>query len=266
MIGYEVAEKVATLTIMRAEVLNALDVEAMTELRARLIQARDDPRIRVIILTGAGDRSFCVGADLSATFPTETSFAETFWRSDDDSAPHGAYVRLLDISRLRLWKPIVAAINGHCVGGGLELAMQADIRVASPNATFGLTEAKVGSIPAAGGLHRLLRGISPAVGMKMVLTGDRISAEEALRVGLVSDLFAQEELRQCAWEIADRIAANAPLAVQAIKRLAWEGSDVPLSTALLLDEMTWGMLRDTHDRIEGRTAFTQKRDPHYEGR
>lgn len=265
MIDYRTSDRIAELTISRPDVLNALDPATMSQLRDRLVDARDDPEVSVIIITGAGDRAFCVGADLRATFPSSTTFAQAFWRADEHASREAIYIRSLDLSRLQLWKPIIAAINGHCAGGGLELALQADLRVASTNASFSLPEAQIGSIPAAGGFQRLLRGIPTAVAMKMVLTGDRIDSEEALRVGLVSDVWPLEDLLAQARLVAHRIARNAPLAVQAIKRLAWDGQNVPLREALLLEEMTWGLLRDTADRVEGRTAFMEKREPRFRG-
>jgi E-phenylitaconyl-CoA hydratase len=265
-IDQQLSDYVLQVTINRPDALNALDPETIADLRSTLVDARDNDDVRMIILTGAGDRAFCVGADLKRTLPSSSSFAEDFWLSEERAIESGSYIRGLDFLKLQLWKPLIAAINGHCIGGGLEIALQCDLRIASTNATFGLREAKVSSIPAIGGLHRLLRSIPSAVAMKMALTGDSISAEEAHRVGLVSDLHSPENLLQEAHDIASVIAGNGPLSVQAIKRLSVEGNGLSLDEVLLLDQMTWGILRDTHDRVEGREAFAEKREPRFEGR
>jgi enoyl-CoA hydratase/carnithine racemase len=188
------------------------------------------------------------------------------FRSLDYASEHGLYIRLLDLSDLKIWKPMIAAINGYCLGGGLELALQCDIRVASTTAKFGLTEVAVASIPAVSGLHRLLKAVPYAHAMKMVLTGKSIDANKALEMGLVSDLFEPASLIEQACEIAQQIARNGPLAVQAVKRLARQTAHLSDADAQQVTEMMWGALRDTRDRQEGRTAFAEKREPHFIGR
>jgi E-phenylitaconyl-CoA hydratase len=163
-------------------------------------------------------------------------------------------------------KPLICAINGFAMGGGLELALACDIRIASSNAQFALPEVRVGSIPTAGGTQHLPRAIGMSDAMLMLLTGDRMDAQEALRIGLVSKVVAPELLLSGAREIALRIAANAPLAVRAVKRLVRDGLDMPRPAALTMERYGWGLLRDSADRIEGRLAFQQKRAPRYEGR
>jgi enoyl-CoA hydratase/carnithine racemase len=178
----------------------------------------------------------------------------------------GLYIRLMDLTELALWKPVIAAVNGHCLGAGLEIALQCDIRLASTNASFGLPEAKVGSIPAVSGLHRLLKAVPPAHALLMALTGERIDAASALRLGLVTDVAEPEALLDRAFAIARRIAANAPLAVQAIKKLARQTAHLSDADAQQLTELHWGVLRDTADRLEGRAAFAERREPRYVGR
>jgi E-phenylitaconyl-CoA hydratase len=178
----------------------------------------------------------------------------------------GLYIRLMDLTDLGLWKPVIAAVNGHCLGAGLEIALQCDVRIASTGATFGLPEAKVGSIPAVSGLHRLLRAVPSAHAMQMALTGERIAAEEARRIGLVTETAEPAALLERAMAIATRVAGNAPLAVQAIKKLSRQTAHLSEPDAQQLTELYWGVLRDTEDRVEGRRAFSEKRAPSYAGR
>ena len=187
-VRFETRGPVAVLTIDRPDALNALSVEALRELRAHLVEVRDRSDLRVAIITGEGTRAFCAGADLKGTQTSPASYAEAIFQSAERSADLGLYIRLMDLTDLNLWKPVVAAVNGHCLGAGLEIALQCDLRVASSNATFGLPEAKVGSIPAVSGLHRLLKAVPAAHAMQMALTGERIDAAEAHRIGLVTQV------------------------------------------------------------------------------
>lgn len=254
------------LRIDRQEALNALDVESMIALNAALREFRDDPNLLVAVITGTGERAFCTGADLKRTMPSSAGFAETYFSSYDDSVKAGLYVRAITISELGITKPLIAAVNGHALGGGAEIALDCDIRIASSAATFGLPEARWASVPAVGGVSKLLRAVPRAVAMQMLLTGDRIDAAEAYRVGLVSEVVTPDDLMARALEIADRIAANGPLAVRSIKTLATRTEDLPLSRSVELEQLLWGVLRDTHDRVEGRTAFAERRTPEYQGR
>jgi E-phenylitaconyl-CoA hydratase len=161
---------------------------------------------------------------------------------------------------------VICAINGYALGGGLELALACDIRIAADHARFGLPEVRVGSIPGDGGTQRLPRTVGASDAMLLLLTGDHIDAAEALRLGIVSRVVPSADLRREAEAIAGRIAANAPLSVRAIKRLVKQGQGVPLDIAIAHERLTWGTLRDTEDRIEGRRAFQEKRKPVYKGR
>jgi len=265
-IHLDIEGAVALITIDRPFALNALDIDSLRELRVHLQEFRDRDDLRVAILTGEGSKAFCTGTDLKGAAATQASYPQAMFRSKDASAQIGLYVRLMDLTDLGINKPMIAAVNGHCLGGGLEMALQCDLRIASGNASFGLPEARVGSIPAVSGMHRLLKAIPAAHAMQMALTGDRIDARAALALGLVTEVCELSELRPRAFEIAGRIAANAPLAVQAIKRLSRQTQHLSEVDAQALTELYWGVLRDTEDRIEGRRAFQEKRAPVYRGR
>lgn len=254
---FDVQDHIATITLNRPEAMNSIDPETRGELHEAWQRIKRDDSIRVAILTGAGEKAFCTGSDLKKTMPPRESFAElTFGRSESDHLLAG-----LDTD-----KPLICAVNGYAMGGGMELALACDIRIASENAVFALSEVRIGSIPGAGGTQRLPRAIGASNAMLMLLTGDRVDAQEAARLGLVSRVVSPDELLPAATEIANRIARNAPLSVRAIKRLVYSGLDMPLPAAIDAERYVFGLLRDTEDRIEGRKAFQEKRDPIYRGR
>lgn len=256
-VSFSVEDRVATVVVNRPEAMNAIDPEteaALVECWAR-IAADDD--IRAAVVTGAGERAFSAGADLKKTAaPAESYAAKTFGGGGDRNFLAG----------MECDKPFIAAVNGLALGGGLELALACDIRIAAAGARFGLPEVKVGTIPGAGGTQRLPRMIGSSDAMLMLLSGDMIDAVEALRLGLVSRVVPPDALLGEAQALAGRIAANAPLSVRAVKRLVRGGSQIPLDEALRLERLVWGMLRDTEDRREGRRAFAEKRKPNFVGR
>jgi (E)-benzylidenesuccinyl-CoA hydratase len=253
---FSIRDQVATVTLNRPEAMNALDPETEVELLDCWQRIRADDQIRVVILTGTGERAFCTGADLKKTMPPPESYASlAFGKGDIDIA-----------SQLATEKPVICAINGYALGGGLELALACDIRITADHARFGLPEVRVGSIPGAGGTQRLPRTVGASDAMLLLLTGDHIDAAEALRLGIVSRVVPRADLLREAEAIAGRIAANAPLSVRAIKRLVQQGRSLPLEVAIAQERLTWGALRDTEDRIEGRRAFQEKRKPVYRGR
>lgn len=256
-VDIDVKDYVATVTLNRPEAHNSIDPAMRAALAGAWQRIKEDDTIRVAVLTGAGAKSFCTGSDLKKTMPPAETFAElTFGRVASDHLLAG-----LDTD-----KPLICAINGYAMGGGLEIALACDIRIASTTASFALSEVRLGSIPGAGGTQRLPRAVGLSNAMLLLLTGDRVDADEALRIGLVSKVVAPDDLLATALEIAGRIAQNAPLSVRAIKRLVYDGVDMPLPNAIRAERYVFGLLRDTEDRIEGRRAFQEKRTPQYNGR
>ncbi|RVK59231.1 enoyl-CoA hydratase/isomerase family protein [Sinorhizobium meliloti] len=256
---------IATIRINRPEKLNALNVEHLVDLRAAIAVANEDASVRVMVLTGVG-RAFCVGADLGATIESDHSFVEAFALSRLAASERGLYVKLFDLKSLEIKKPLIAAVNGFCLGGGLELALQCDFIIAAQDASFGLPEVVVSSLPAGGGVPSILRALPRNVAMRMLLTGERIGAERAYEIGLATEIAPTEELEAVALQVAGTIAANGPLAVQLVKMLASETADLPIEQAFRMSELAWGILRDSADRREGRLAFREKRKPAYIGR
>jgi E-phenylitaconyl-CoA hydratase len=248
---------VAIVTLNRPEAMNSIDPESNEQLLAIWDQVSSDEEVRVVVLTGTGERAFCTGADLKKTMPPADSAARQVFR---------AGTRHSNFGTLQTDKPVIAAINGYALGGGLELALLADIRICSDNAQFGLPEVRVGSIPGAGGTQRLIRAVGQSDAMWMLLTGERIDANEALRIGLVSKVVPFAALQETAINLARAMAANAPLAMTAAKRLAMTGRELPLAGGLELERQAFGVLRDSEDRLEGRRAFADKRAPVFRGR
>jgi len=252
-----VEDGVAIVTLNRPEAMNSIDPESNEQLLEIWDEVSNDEDIRVLVLTGAGERAFCTGADLKKTMPPADSPARQVF---------GGGARHFNFGTLQTDKPVIAAINGYALGGGLELALLADIRVCSENAQFGLPEVRVGSIPGAGGTQRLIRAIGQSDAMWMLLTGERIDANEALRIGLVSKVVPLSALQDAAIGLARVLAANAPLAMTAAKRLAMTGRELPLAGGLELERQAFSVLRDSADRLEGRRAFAEKRPPVFQGR
>ena len=246
----------ATITIDRPERLNAMDAEHYAELSAAWVEVRDDPAVRVAIVTGGGDRAFSVGADLKS-FINAPDGLELFWQTQRD--------QLLNRG-LEVWKPVIAAVNGYCLGGGMTLMLGTDLRIAAEGATFGLSEVKRGVIPGNGGSQRVLRQLPHAIGMEMLLTGEPIDAETAARWGLVTRVVPATGLLDAARELAGRIAANGPLAVQAAKELALRSYDTDVATGLRFEQTILRLLQFSADAAEGPAAFAEKRPPRFEGR
>jgi enoyl-CoA hydratase/carnithine racemase len=248
---FEKKGPIAYVTINRPERLNACDFETYGRLAEVWREFRDDPALRVGILTGAGDRAFCAGSDV------KTNYVE---KPVDE--PQNTLFPLL----LELYKPIIAAINGHANGGGLEQALACDIRVAAEHAQFGLGEVRLGWLPGAGGTQRLPRLIPLGRALEMLYTGNRIGAHEALRLGLVDHVVPMAALLSKCEEIATEICKSAPLAVARIKQAALRGIDLPLAEGLKLEHELYDWLQGTEDAREGARAFAEKRAARWRGR
>jgi len=242
---------IAYVTINRPERLNACDFETYARLADIWNEYRDDAELRVAILTGVGERAFCAGSDVKSNY-VEAGGA------DPAKSPFPIM--------LELTKPIIAAINGHANGGGLEQALACDIRVAAEHAQFGLGEVRLGWLPGGGGTQRLPRLIPLGRALEMLYTGNRIDAAEALRLGLVDHVVPMNQLMTKCESIATEISKSAPLAVQRIKRVALEGLDRPLLEGLKLEREGYRWLVATDDAREGALAFAEKRPPNWKGK
>jgi E-phenylitaconyl-CoA hydratase len=256
---YEQKGRIVTITINRPDAMNAIDPETHERLIEAWTRFRDDPDAWVAILTGAGEKAFSAGADLKTLIPA--AFAR-----DGDSSPI-AKLGLGGITRgLEIWKPMIAAINGHCLAGGLEQALACDLRLASDNATFGLTEVRWAIIPGAGGTQRLARTVPLARAMEMILMAQTIDAQEALRIGLVNKVVPLAELMPLARAWAEIICERGPLAVRAAKEAVLRGLTMPIADGLRLETLLSDTLRGTEDAVEGPKAFAEKRKPNFKAR
>lgn len=256
-IDFTVKDHIATMVLNRPEAMNSLDKEMKEQMYECWERMRSDEDIHVVVITGAGEKAFCTGSDLKNTPPPPESFAELYFGKNNP----GTMTQGFGTDR-----PVICAVNGYAVGGGMELALACDICIAVEGAKFGLTEAKIGSVPGSGGVQRLPRTVGKSDAMRMLLTGDMVDANEAMRMGFVSEVVPRDKLMETAYAIARRIADNAPLAVRAIKRSIIQGLDMPLPIALEMDKQVYGLLRNTEDRLEGRKAFQEKRKPNYRGK
>jgi enoyl-CoA hydratase/carnithine racemase len=250
------------VTIDRPEARNAISLEMGRDLIEVWRAFGEDTDLRVAILTGAGDRAFCAGADLKEMGAWYASMTPLERRRLAETEPGlGGITRNLDPG-----KPIIAAVNGACLAGGLELALACDVRIAAGHATFGLPEVRWGLMPGAGGTQRLPRVIPESMAMEMLLTGEPIDAATAQRVGLVSRVVGAGVLEDEALALAERISRNAPLATQAVRAAVRGGRDLSLAEGLRLEQLTAEPLRQTEDVQEGLRAFREKRDPVFKGR
>ena len=246
------ANGVCVITLNRPKVRNALNTELRQKLADIFIQLNDEPQTKAIVLTG-GDKVFAAGADVNDFLTAKTvdvylRHSERYWDA---------------ISNCR--KPIIAAVNGYALGGGCELAMHADIIVAGKSAKFGQPEIKIGLMPGAGGTQRLFRTVGKHKAMKLILTGDMISAEAADQMGLVSEVVDDETTIKRAIDVATKLAGYSPIALTQIKEVANLGVDMPLQAALALERKAFQILFDTEDQKEGVKAFLEKRDANYKG-
>jgi enoyl-CoA hydratase/carnithine racemase len=241
---------VGWITLNRPAKRNAISQAMRTALAESLAELASDDAIRVVILTGAGP-AFCAGVDLTD-------------RPVSDQHPMAAVPPVAQ-ALTAFTKPLIAAINGPAMGGGLELALACDVRIAARSAQFALPEVRIGSLPGSGGTQRLMRAMPPALAARMLLSGDPISAHEGLSAGLISDLVDDDQLAGFAARLARRIAENAPLSLRAMKRCLLAAREAPLAAGLELERTLWTVLATTADRQEGRAAFRERRPPRFTG-
>ena len=253
---YEKRVDVAYVTLNRPRLLNALNMQTWTDLRAALERARDDASVRGVILTGAGDKAFIAGADITELAHVTAIEAERSSRLGQD---------VLDLIE-KLGKPVIAAINGFALGGGCETALACTIRIAVETAMFGQPEVKLGLLPGGGGTQRLPRLVGKSRALHLILSGERIDAREAYRIGLIDEIVPGDGLIARAEAILRSISANAPIAVEFALDAVSKGMDTSQSEGLLLEASYFGLCAATEDKKEGTTAFLEKRLPKFSGK
>ena len=249
-----VEENVGTIIINRPDVRNALSTQVLGDIREALADFRHDDRVRVVVFTGAGDRAFAAGADVKEL--RERTFLDAL-----ASIMQAVYDEIEDYE-----KPTIAAVNGLALGGGCELAMACDIRIASENARFGQPEVNLSIIPGAGGTQRLARLVGKGKATEMILTGEIIDAEEARRVGLVTQVVQPDGLMDAVRETTRTIMAKGPLAIRLAKLAIRTGFETDLKTGLVVERLAQAVLFTSEDKWEGTSAFLEKREPEYRGR
>lgn len=247
---------IAWVTLNRPDALNAIDEEVRKKLPAAIRAAEADSEVRVIVVRGAGTRAFCVGADIKEFAVVD---APTAYRQ---SRVYDHWIHAFDEAR----KPIVASIHGHCLGGGLEIALACDLRIAARNASFGFPETGHGIIPGAGGSQRIARVLGLGLALDLMLTGERIDAERALSIGLVSRITELDTLAEQTLQLAERIAAKPPMATMFAKEAVRRGRELDLSSGLRLEIDLLTHLINTEDRLEAAAAFREKRAPRFVGK
>lgn len=253
---FEVKDQIAHITFNRPKVLNALNRQTVEELGDALNRARGDAAVRVLILTGAGEKSFVAGADIN----------ELAQRTPIDGKDFSLFGQEIFHRLETMGKPSIAAINGFALGGGCELALACTMRIASKNARLGQPEVKLGIIPGYGGSQRMARLCGKGIAHELILTGEMISADEALRIGLVNHVVEQPELMAAAEAIAKKIIANAPLAVQFSMDAIERGVEMPQEEGLFLEATLFGLCCATEDMREGTRAFIEKRAAQFNGK
>lgn len=247
---------IATITINRPARLNSLDSDHYRDLSQAWTRVRDDPAIGCAIITGSGEKSFCAGADIHDVIG-QTAGLRDLWLTQQNQVLNRG---------LEIWKPVIAAVNGYCIGGGVTMLLATDIRIAVPHAEFGLAEVKHGVIAGYGGTQRIMRQLPHAIAMELLLCGERIGADQAERWGLINKVVPQAELMATARSYAERIAANAPLAVQATKELALRSRDMGLADGMRMEALFSRVLQqNSTDVEEARAAFAEKRKPQFRG-
>ncbi len=255
----EKKDRIAYVTLNRPERLNALTEAHWKQLADTWRMLDDDPDVWVIIITGTGEKAFCTGQDLKDVAAT----GPEAWAGEYsvENAPG-----LPNIYEMYTSTPSIAAINGFCIAGGLEIALSCDIRVAAEHAQFGLQEVRWGIIPSGGGVDRLPRAMPMCIAMELLLTGSRIDAQEAHRTGLINRVVPADEVMSTAEGIAEKICGNGPLAVRAIKEAVLRGYNLTLPQAFQFERVFSSLLNTTEDSVEGPLAFSEKRQPQFKAR
>ncbi len=249
---FEKRDNIAFITLNRPESLNAMNNALRSQLEESWERVNKEDDIFVVILSGAGDRAFSAGADLKEMATRD---------------PNARSVPIIGRGDILVWKPIIAAIHGYCVGGGLEMAMACDIRIASEDAAFGLPEVRAtGGLPGGGGIQRLPRMIPMGMALELLFTGDRIPAQEAYRLGLVNRVVPRDELMSTAETLAKKICENSPSAVRALKQAVIRGVEMPFSEGIALDGYLSIVNRNSEDAKERSAAIAEKRKPVWKGK
>ncbi|MEM2419643.1 MAG: enoyl-CoA hydratase-related protein [Candidatus Bathyarchaeia archaeon] len=253
---YEKSEGIATITINRPEALNAFNADVINEILQALEDVKADENVRVVVLTGAGEKAFSAGADIKAMKGMNALKARELSQMGEKICS----------ALENLEKPVIAAINGYALGGGLEVAMACDIRIASENARMGQTEINIGLIPGWGGTQRLTRLIGITKAKELIFTGKMIDARTAEQLGLVNMVVSQEKFREAVRQFALDLAQKAPIALKVAKVLINKGAEVSLDAAVALEREGFGVVASTEDLQEGVSAFIEKRKPVFKGR
>ncbi|MGA2308865.1 MAG: enoyl-CoA hydratase-related protein [Candidatus Bathyarchaeia archaeon] len=253
---YEKSEGIATITLNRPEALNAFSKEVVEEILQALEDVKNDENVRVVVLTGAGEKAFSAGADIKAMAGMTALKARELSLMGEK----------LCLALENLEKPVIAALNGYALGGGLEVAMSCDLRVASENARMGQTEINIGLIPGWGGTQRLTRLIGRAKAKELVFTGRMIDAKTAEQLGIINMVAPADKFKETVRQFALELASKAPVAVRVAKALINKGADIGLDSALALEREGFGVVASTEDLKEGVSAFTEKRKPVFKGK
>ncbi|MEM3617715.1 MAG: enoyl-CoA hydratase-related protein [Candidatus Bathyarchaeia archaeon] len=253
---YEKSEGIATITINRPEALNAFNAEVVSEILQALEDVMADESVRVVVLTGAGEKAFSAGADIKAMKGMNTLKARELSQMGEK----------LCSALENLEKPVIAAINGYALGGGLEVAMACDLRIASENARMGQTEINIGLIPGWGGTQRLTRLIGATKAKELIFTGKMIDAKTAEQLGLVNMVVPQDKFRETVHQFALELAQKAPVAIKVAKALINKGAEISLDAAIVLEREGFSVVASTEDLQEGVSAFIEKRKPVFKGK
>lgn len=249
-------DQIAVLTLNRPQVMNSFNFEMLRALRDAVEALRFDPEIRVVVITGAGDRAFCAGADLKERATLSPVQVKEFIFT----------IRNLFTTIEQLPKPVIGAVNGIALGGGTELALACDVRIAAANATMGLTETRLAIIPGAGGTQRLPRLVGKGKAKELIFTGRRVDAAEALAMGLVNEVCEPENLLAACKKMAGMMCETGPIAIEQAKYAINYGMETDMATGLAIESNAYWVTIPTEDRLEGLAAFREKRKPVYKGK